>query len=176
MTRQSPEKNENFDEPSGAQGFFERVAVWLQANDLVYADYPDSHYFSLRYTGDAGEWRVIIDVGDGGHGPQLLIYSYYPIRIPESRRPAVAELLSRINIEIWLGCFAMDWKDGEVSIRTSMPVADGEFTDQQLERLFYANLGLADRHLSGVCAVAFGNVPPALAIELAEVPPKEGLQ
>ena len=105
-----------------------------------------------------------------------LIYSYYPIRIPESRRPAVAELLSRINIAIWLGCFAMDWRDGEVSIRTSMPVADGEFTDQQLERLFYANLGLADRHLSGVCAVAFGNVPPALAIELAEVPPKEGLQ
>lgn len=124
MTRQSPEKTENFDGPSGEQGIFERVAVWLQANDLIYVDYPDSHYFSLRFTGNAGDWRVIIDVSEGSHGPQILIYSYYPIRIPESRRQAVAELLARINNAIWLGRFAIDWRDGEVSIRTSMLVPE----------------------------------------------------
>ena len=105
-----------------------------------------------------------------------MIYSYYPIRVPEIRRPLVAELLSRINNAIWLGCFAMDWRDGEVSVRTSMPVADGEFTDLQIERLFYANLGLTDRHLSGICGVAFGDVLPALALEMGQTPPREVLQ
>ena len=176
MTMHSPEHIEELDEGEIGQRSFERVAAWLQANDLVYADFPESHYFSLRYTGNAGDWRVIIDVSEGNQVPQLLIYSYYPIRIPEMRRPLVAELLSRINNAIWLGCFAMDWRDGEVSVRTSMPVADGEFTDLQIERLFYANLGLTDQHLSGICGVAFGNVPPVLALEMGQTPPKEALQ
>ena len=176
MTKQSQEHSRDSDESERGMGPFERVDAWLQANDLTYAEYPEGQYFSLRYTGDAGDWRVIIDVSNGNQGPQLLIYSYYPVRVPEIRRPAVAELLAHINHGIWLGCLAMDWKDGEVCVRTSMPVADGDFTDQQLDRLFYANIGLADRHLAGVCGVAFGNVTPAVALEAGQSPPKEMLQ
>jgi len=57
-----------------------------------------------------------------------------------------------------------------------MPVADGDFSDLQLEQLFYVNLGMADRHMAGVLGVAFGNVTPALAVEIGQAPPRENLQ
>jgi len=176
MTKQSQEHSRDGNESETGEQPFERVGTWLQANDFAYSEHPEGHYFSLRYTGTAGDWRVIIDVSADNQDPQLLIFSYYSIRVPESRRPVVAELMARINNSVWLGCFAMDWSDGEVSIRTSMPIADGVFTDQQLERLFYANIGLADRHLAGVCGVSFGNITPAVALEVGQTPPKEMLQ
>ena len=70
----------------------------------------------------------------------------------------------------------MDWSDGELRIRTAMPLEQGNFTDMQLEHIFYGNLALANRYLAGVCGSAFGNVTPEVALELAQVPCKESLQ
>ncbi len=176
MPRQSPDNTPDRDKAPSDKGFFERVAAWLDANELDYAEYPDGQFFALRYTGDTGDWRIIVDVSEGQRGRGLLIYSIYPARVPEGRRAAVAELFARLNYGLSMGNFELDWKDGEIRVRTSMPVADGDFSDLQLEQLFYVNLGMADRHMAGVFGVAFGNVTPALAIEMAHAPPKENLQ
>lgn len=176
MTRQSPEKAQKFDEAHNGNGIFERVAAWLDSNELEYADYPDGQFFSLRYTGDHGDWRVIVDVGAGSNGRRLLVYSIYPVRVPEGKRPVVAELLTRINWGLPTGDFEMDWGDGEVRVRTAMPLEQGDFTDKQLEQLFYSNLALANRYLAGIYGAAFGNVSPEVALEMATVPAKEELQ
>lgn len=42
--------------------------------------------------------------------------------------------------------------------------------------LFYSNLSLANRYLAGIYGVAFGNVSPDVALEMANVPAKEELQ
>ena len=70
----------------------------------------------------------------------------------------VAELITRINFGLLIGSFEMDWSDGELRIRTAMPLEEGDFTDKQLEHLFYGNLALANRYLAGVYGAAFGNV------------------
>ena len=41
MPRQSPDNAPDRDEAPDEKGFFERVAAWLDSNDLEYADYPD---------------------------------------------------------------------------------------------------------------------------------------
>lgn len=75
-----------------------------------------------------------------------------------------------------IGDFEMDWGDGEVRVRTAMPLEQGDFTDKQLEQLFYSNLALANRYLAGIYGAAFGNVSPEVALEMATVPAKEELQ
>jgi hypothetical protein len=157
-------------------GIYEQVAAWMQANDMTYAEDPEGRWFSLRYTCDNADFRIIIDVSDEPKGPKLLIFAFYPVRVPEARRAAVAELLSRINGSIWLGCLALDVRDGEVSVRTAMPIDDGTLTEGQLEHLFFTTLNLADRHLPGVCAAAFGGVAPDVALEMGQVPARESLQ
>jgi hypothetical protein len=176
MPRQSPDNAPDRDEAPDEKGFFERVAAWLDSNDFEYADYPDAQFFSLRYTGDHGEWRVIVDVGEGSNGRRLLVYSIYPVRVPEGKRALVAELITRINYGLQIGSFEMDWSDGELRIRTAMPLEQGDFTDKQLEHLFYSNLALANRYLAGAYGAAFGNVTPEVAIEMAQIPSKESLQ
>jgi hypothetical protein len=176
MPRHSPDNAPDRDEALDEKGFFERVAAWLDSNNLEYADYREGQYFSLRYAGDQGDWRVIVDVGEGSNGRRLLVYSIYPVRVPEGKRPVVAELITRINYGLLIGSFEMDWSDGELRIRTAMPLEEGDFTDKQLEHLFYGNLALANRYLAGVCGAAFGNVTPEVAIEMAQIPSKESLQ
>ena len=176
LSRQSPGKATSFDDTSCGQNFFERVAQWLDSNDLEYSEYPDRQFFSMRYAGDSGDWRVVVDVGVGANGPRLLIYSIYPVRVPEGRRPAMAELVTRINWGLPVGGFEMDWSDGEIRIRTSMPLEEGDFADKQLGHLFYGNLALANRYLAGIYGVAFGDVSPEMAMEMAQVPEKENLQ
>ena len=70
----------------------------------------------------------------------------------------------------------MDWSDGELRIRTAMPLEEGDFTDKQLEHIFYGNLALANRYLAAAYGAAFGNVTPEVVLEMAQVPSKESLQ
>ena len=86
------------------------------------------------------------------------------------------ELFTRINWGLPIGGFEMDWSDGEVRVRTAMPLEQGDFTDKQFDHLFYSNLALADRYLAGIYGTAFGNVTPEMALEMATVPAKEELQ
>ena len=48
----------------GISGIYEQVAAWMQANDLTYGENPEGCFFSLRYSCDHGDFRVIIDVAD----------------------------------------------------------------------------------------------------------------
>lgn len=161
---------------AAAPDIYEQVAAWMQANDMSYNENPEGRWFSLRFSGDNADFCMVIDTAEEAKGPKLLVFAYYPVRVPEARRGAVAELLARINGSVWLGCFALDARDGEVSVRTALPIDDGILTERQLEHVFFSSLSAADRHLPGICATAFGGVAPDLAFELGQVPAREGLQ
>ena len=176
MTQDIRDETTDTTEQTTGSDIYEQVAAWMQANDMSYSENPEGRWFSLRFAGDHADFRMIIDTADEPKGSKLLVYAYYPVRVPEARRGAVAELLARINGSVWLGSFALDARDGEVSVRTSLPVDDGILTERQLEHIFFANLNIADRHLPGICATAFGGVAPDLAFEMGQAPAREGLQ
>ena len=155
---------------------FEQVAAWLQANDMSYSENPEGRYFALRITGEHADFQMTIDAAGELPDARLLVLAWYPVRVPEARRPAVADLLARINRSTWLGCMALDSNDGVVSVRTALPVDDGALTERQLEHVFYSTVNLADRYLPGVCATAFGGAVPDLAFEMGQAPAPAGLQ
>lgn len=45
------------------------------------------------------------------------------MNVPEDRRLALAEFLTRANYGLFIGNFEMDWQDGEVRYKTSIDVA-----------------------------------------------------
>lgn len=99
MTRQSAENTEHFDESSGGQEFFERVAQWLDCNDLKHSAYPGKQFFSLRHIGDNEDRRVFVNVGLRDNGRRLLIYSIYGVSVPEGtpHHTLGCMLLARLN-------------------------------------------------------------------------------
>src|SRR5438552_6905781 len=83
----------------------------------------------LRYFEDEG--RIYMTMYDkfGTYNVRLLevnecfvCMAMFPIRTPDAARPAMAELLERFNWDLVIGNWEMDWSNGEVRYRTSVPM------------------------------------------------------
>jgi len=90
-----------------------------------------------------------------------------PVKMPAERRAAVAEYLMRANWDLNFGNFEMDWTDGEVNFRTSIPASANGVSIKAMTDLFYAPCGMMNHYLPGVLAVALANECPAKAAAAA---------
>jgi hypothetical protein len=95
--------------------------------------------------------------------------------VPEHRRSAVIEALTRINYQLIYGSFEMDLADGEIRFRTVVE-AEKDLDDTMIDRVLNANLNAADRYFAALMTITYGNASPATVIDLASVPAKENLQ
>ncbi len=92
------------------------------------------------------------------------MWSSYGEGVPEERRPAMMELLTRINPDVAVGAFELDLDRGNVSFRTSIDVTGDRLTDALLERLIGANVGAFDDYLPAIEKIALsdGHDPKAV--------------
>jgi hypothetical protein len=51
---------------------------------------------------------------------QIVVYAYHPLIIVSSMRSTVIELFSRINSELTIGNFELDFDDGHIRFRTGL--------------------------------------------------------
>ncbi len=86
--------------------------------------------------------------------------------VPENKRMAVAEYLTRANFGIILGNFEMDFSDGETRFKTSADIETIELTATFVKNLIVANLGTVDKYYPGLMKVIFANMQPADAIAI----------
>ncbi|MQA14518.1 MAG: YbjN domain-containing protein [Pseudonocardiaceae bacterium] len=102
---------------------------------------------------------------------QVLIYSACPPDVPEHRRAAVAELLTRANYGLFIGNFELDLDDGEVRFKTGVDVEGTDVDDALLDGLLRANLATMDTYLGAILDVAAGDadVSEALATTEADI-------
>jgi hypothetical protein len=103
---------------------------------------------------------------------QIVLYLHAPVAAPANRRLAVAELLTRINRGIRLGCFELDFADGDVRYRVAIDVEGVEVTPALIRNLTGPALPTMDRFLPALFAVAFADVDPVRA--LAAVGARQG--
>jgi hypothetical protein len=94
----------------------------------------------------------------------LVFSSFCPILVPSDRRPAVAEYLMRANWGMALGCFEMDYGDGEIRFKTSVAIKDQPLTAASARQVVYTNFAMMDRYLPGIFALLYGDVTPEQAL------------
>lgn len=155
---------------------FEQVGIWLAANDWRYSENAERGYYALQLECDQGSVRMIIDTDEKEDANFILVYVIYPVRVPEARRLAAMELISRTNYKMTLGNYEMDFGDGEVRFRVSLDLVGQGFTDESIERVFAFGYRMGNRLYAPLLSVAFGEVAPSEAAELAAAPPVSVLQ
>jgi hypothetical protein len=66
----------------------------------------------FAFSGDNGQWRgnVVTDEEDR----VITSMVYFPVNVPENKFAKVAELITRINDNLRIGTFKLDYSDGEV--------------------------------------------------------------
>lgn len=126
------------------------------------------------YTGLAGGIRLSLRTQHGdlnGHtyiheeDRLFAFYSKFPVRVPEDKRPAIAELLSRINYRTVIGTFEMGFEKRDVYVRTSIDVEGDPLTHALLRRLIYGNFYLMDEYIPVIVQVIYGDQSPLEALE-----------
>ncbi|MCG8364119.1 MAG: YbjN domain-containing protein [Pseudanabaenales cyanobacterium] len=133
---------------------------------IPFLELRDRSALEFEGSGYQGTWTCFVQVQEDQH--RCLLYSQSPERAPEETREAMANFLVRANYGLPLGCFEMDFEDGDVRFRTSLDVTDDRLSHQLVNNLLMANLAIMDQYLPGIRAVIAGTMSPEEAINRLE--------
>lgn len=153
-------------ERSLKQPLLDRVAQFLDEDDWKYQRFDDAALIRTAFQGDNGNWNIVVQSKEDFE--QVFIYSVWSNNVPADKRMAVSEYLTRANYGMPIGCFEMDFQDGELRYRTSLDVEGGELSPVMIKNLLYLNAYTFDKYLPGVNAVVFGGVSAEDAVAEVE--------
>lgn len=115
----------------------------------------------LVFDNPRAKWKSYAKIN--GDDRAFLFYSVCAVDVPEERRPAVAELITRINFGLVSGNFEMDWADGEVRFKTGLELTGITPTTELVVALVQPNLSAVQRYLPGLQMVIANEADPETA-------------
>ncbi len=119
--------------------------------------------FSAGVTLPNGAFRTDFDADDRQQCFRVLVYAR--VQIPETRRGAVAEYLTRVNATHALGKIDMDPDTGEIRSVTAATLAGGPLSLAMIDRFENTtHLQLNDAY-PGIMMIAFGDLSPQTAFD-----------
>jgi hypothetical protein len=139
-----------------AAGHLEEVCRGLDELGCPYRRSGRGVHFRVRGRAAGYAARFLVDA----HRPPGDLRGFGGTLVPEGRRAAVAEALSRINWRLRLGCFEMDWSDGELHFRTSVDVAGGCLAPAMVGSLLFAGMSAQDRYHAARMRVVYAGADP----------------
>lgn len=130
--------------------------------------------FALTIEGSDSAWSALALTEDDA----FTFYSLSPVDARPDRLAEVAQYLHRANYGLVTETFEMDYDTGEVRLRTGIELLtlapglllDGGALEALVLDLSAANVGVFDRYLSGLVAVAVGGARAADVIAEIEAP------
>jgi hypothetical protein len=133
----------------------------LESRGVEWEETTDPEVIRAEVASEAGEWTLFVVCREEQR--RCSIYSQAPWTTPETSRPAMSELLTRLNYGLALGNFEMDFADGEVRFKTSVDVSGSHLGLAMFEAILDANLAAMDAYLPALEAVRDGRMTPAEA-------------
>ncbi|MBN3939315.1 YbjN domain-containing protein [Nostoc sp. NMS9] len=145
---------------------FEEIINFFQADDWPFVQLPGQPALQIAFQGENGKWNCYARARSEQN--QFVFYSICPVNVPENKRLAVAEFITRANSGMIIGNLELDFTDGEISYKTSIDVEGDRLSFALIQRVVYANVTMMDEYLPGIMSVIYGNVSPEEAIAKIE--------
>ncbi len=145
---------------------FQTVVNFFTQDDWSFMRIQGDSALRLLYEGKNGKWNCYTQARETQQ--QFLFYSICPLQIPEAKRGAIAEFITRANYGLIIGNFELDFSDGEVRYKTAIDVEDEELSTETIQKLVYTNVAIMDAYLPGIIDVIENNISPDEAISKIE--------
>lgn len=123
----------------------EVVIDYLNHNNWKYEEFNEQ-IIKLVFNGDMAQWSFLIAINEPDRA--ICCYSIYPETISEEHRGQFAVFITGINYELNFGNFEMDFDDGELRFRTSLPLSQEPLNQQVLEKIITGNLNTMNAYVS----------------------------
>lgn len=149
-----------------AKTLFDRIGDYLTAKDWDFYSNAERHFFSFSLRLRDGNVRVMIEATEVTSWSRILVYTTFQTFVPEQKRLAVAEAISRINYACLFGNMEMDLRDGEVRVRTILE-DEGHIGESMIDRAVRRGLDMADQYQAALLSIAFGNAQAKDILDLA---------
>jgi hypothetical protein len=143
----------------------EQVVELFRAKDWKFEVDEESDVVRTGIEGDNGHWQVVAIASD--EDDAVLMLSLFPQKCPAHRRAPCAELLTRINFGMMMGCFEMDYDSGKIHFKTTLPFARGDLNAALLDNVVMLNLACMDRFLPAIMSVIYAGISPIQALAAA---------
>jgi hypothetical protein len=145
---------------------FDAMLKFFQEDDWKVTQLEGEPILSMGVSGKNGRWRCYAKSRE--EQKQFVFYSICETKVPEGRRQALAELLTRANFGMVIGNFEMDFNDGEIRYKTSIDVDGDHLNSTLIKNIVYTNVVMMDRYLPGILSTIQGTTSPKEAIEAIE--------
>lgn len=123
-------------------------------DDWSYSRVENRPILRMGFQGKSGNWTCYAQSRE--EDEQFLFYAICPLAIPEARRSAVNEYITRANYGMIIGNFEMDLDDGEVRFKSSLDVQGVELTHDLIRNAAYPACLMMDKYLPGLVAILGG--------------------
>jgi hypothetical protein len=126
----------------------------LQEDDVAFD--VDEARALVRVPGLApeGDWVLLAQWSE--NDDELLAYAVCTLAVPEARRAAVMEFLTRANFGLKLGCFELDLDDGELRFRTSVDFEGATVQGAMVRGALFTGVATLRAYLPGIADVVDG--------------------
>jgi hypothetical protein len=148
----------------------EEMLNFFTEDDWPFTKIKGEPVLLTAFQGENGKWTCYAKARE--EQEQFVFYSICSINVPENKRLAVAEFLTRANTGMIIGNFELDFASGEICYKTSIDVKGDLLSFALIKQLVYANVLMMDKYLPGIKSVIEGDVSPEDAITQIEGQPK----
>ncbi len=139
--------------------------LFFKNNSIHYES--EDHLFRILINGNNASWKMGILIDE--RLQTIMIKSMYPFTVDDTKKHKIAELIIRINQNILLGNFDMNYEEGAIVFKTAHFCDYTEISQDTLARLFFTQFHTVDNMFRSFAEVNFGNGEPALlALQLHE--------
>lgn len=145
---------------------YETLLGWFEDEGWPLDRHDDEGWFRSAFSGQSvamglvGQARDDLDIA--------LLYAVPPIRVPEDKRPVVAEFITRANYGLLIGNFELDFSDGEVRYKASIDIENSTLSPALVEGMVRACCATVDRYYPGLIAIIHGGATAVEAIVRVE--------
>jgi len=140
------------------------VVRHLEQNGLRFGQAPDRPVVFMAIGAKHGFYPCVLNVTDR----LFTCLVTFGSRVPEEKRQTMAELITRANYGLPLETLEMDFRDGELRVRTTVIIGDDEPADNILEATIRQGIGVAGHYHPAIMSLLWNDLSPEDAIALVE--------
>jgi hypothetical protein len=124
---------------------------------------PNQPVLCTQFQGKSGGWDCYVYIQD--EQDRVLFYSVLGEKIPEDKLMSIAEMICRVNYNLPVGNFELDFEEGELRCKTYMQTIDNRANHiASIKRLVYDNISLMDQYLPDIRQILSTDASPQSAI------------
>ena len=139
------------------------IKSWFDANEMHYSFDEERGVFKLTVNLKSSIQRCTVYVVT--RDDAISANGKISLNVPEAKRPAIAEFITRINYTLIAGNFDLDYSDGEISFRTYLHCCDTVPADDDLRHVIYAPFVIWEKYGDAFLNVVFANMDPQAALQ-----------